>query len=78
MPAPTQGADASSLLLNGLSVAFFLEIDDLIPTIALRDTGVSRASELLSAAALDAYKHDRVVRSQMTGASLISAVLSIW
>ena len=43
----SQGSDSASMLLNGLSVAFFIEVDDLIPTMVLTDAEMERAKAFL-------------------------------
>ena len=48
----TQGADVSSALLNGLSMAFVLQIDDFVPSLFLSQKVIAKIETYLVAKAV--------------------------
>lgn len=74
----TQGADSASLLLNGLSVGFFMEIDDLIPQMVLSDAEMARAGAFLTTAAQGATRKDKMFHGRSSITPLVSVTLATW
>ena len=72
------GSDSASLLLNGLSCGFFLEMDDLLVTMLLSDRKTDKAVTELTSIVTKAAQENNFSRSTSRAAPLIGGVLAAW